>query len=133
MLVPHFIDNIFRSRLTLVSSKAFQTMDSVRSNNLSLKYQSYYTIRLQRYRDRTILVCDKDLVPLKLRKKQKFVRTSVCNFFFAKYENENQPLPFVNFLLNDFLLSRSKSRISNLEYQIVFFLTQYYRKMNREG
>ena len=69
MLVPHFIDNIFRSRLTLVSSKAFQTMDSVRSNNLSLKYQSYYTIRLQRYGDRTILVCDKDLVPLKLRKK----------------------------------------------------------------
>ena len=44
----------------------YQTMSSVWSNNLSLKYQSFTTIRLQRYREKKIWVCGKDSIPLLL-------------------------------------------------------------------
>ena len=46
-------------------------MNSVRSNNLSLKYQSFSLYRLKRYRDRKIRVCGKDSISLFVEKLKK--------------------------------------------------------------
>ena len=67
-----FLKSFYIFRFQCRRSQIFQTINSVRSNNVSLKYQSFATLGLKRYKDFKFRVCGKDSIPL-------FDCLQVCN------------------------------------------------------
>ena len=80
-------------------------MNSLRLNNLRLKYQIDYTTRMQTYKDYKIKVCGKDLISLVL-KMQKNVHERIQKSFPVNifYAIENS----VDVNIKDFNLKKKK-------------------------